>query len=86
MRSGFVILNYNAGVLSAKLAVKVASMKAIDQVVIVNNHSTDNSLNDLRQVENEKIMVVVSEKNGGYPYDSGSLPGNRLFSIIGHRI
>lgn len=62
MRSGFVILNYNAGVLSAKLAVKVASMKAIAQVVIVNNHSTDNSLNDLRQVENEKIMVVVSEK------------------------
>ncbi len=68
MKSGFVILNYNAGGLSAKLAVKAAGMKEINQIVIVDNHSTDNSVNDLRQVGNEKIMVVASDKNGGYSY------------------
>lgn len=68
MRVGAVILNYNSWQMSARLAEKMASFNAIDEVVVVDNSSTDGSLAGLRTITNPKIEVVESGKNGGYSY------------------
>ena len=43
MKTALVILTYNDGELSSKLAVKVKDHKAFDHIILVNNQSTDNT-------------------------------------------
>lgn len=51
-----------------KLALKLATFEGIKRVVIVDNQSTDKSYEMLSRIKNEKIKVILSEKNGGYCY------------------
>lgn len=62
-----VVLNYNDGELTKNYAEKLASMKIIDKIVVVDNCSTDNSrwyLNSLNLVK--KITVIYNNRNDGY--------------------
>lgn len=68
MKTGFVILNFNSWKLTQKLACKMAALKVIDKVVIVDNASTDTSLDHLVLLESVKISVLQSKKNGGYSH------------------
>lgn len=68
MKVGVVILNYNSWKMSANLAKKMSSFSVIDEVVIVDNSSTDDSFERLQALKCSKIEVVESEKNGGYSY------------------
>lgn len=68
MKSGFVILNYNSWKLTRSLAEKVSGFSRIDKVIIVDNVSTDNSYEHLKQLQSDTIEVVLSNKNGGYSY------------------
>lgn len=68
MKSIFIILNYNCYKLTENLALKVASMNCIDNVIVVDNCSLDDSFQHLSKIKNEKIDVIRSEKNGGYSY------------------
>ncbi|MCI8352322.1 MAG: glycosyltransferase family 2 protein [Clostridia bacterium] len=68
MNSVFIILNYNSYKLTEKLALKVSKMDSINNVVIVDNCSSDNSFEYLLKLKNTKIDVIKSDKNGGYSY------------------
>lgn len=68
LKVGFIILNYNSSKLTMKLASKVSSMKLIDEVLVVDNMSTDDSFKKLKNISSKKIQVVSSKRNGGYSY------------------
>lgn len=68
MKTGFVILNYNCWKKTTELALKVASFEEVDAVVVVDNVSTDNSYEHLKELSHKKIYVLRSKKNGGYSY------------------
>ena len=68
MKTAFVILNYNSSDLTSKLAETVSRYKVIDYVVVVDNCSPGGDYESLKKIENEKICVIKSEKNGGYSY------------------
>lgn len=68
MRSGFVILNFNSWKLTKFLAEKVSSFHNIDRVIIVDNLSTDDSYEHLKELHSDNIEVILSDKNGGYSY------------------
>lgn len=64
----FLILNYNSAELTSKYAKTVSNYKLVNQVIIVDNCSTDNSYEELVTINTDKIHVVKSERNGGYSY------------------
>lgn len=68
MKIGFIILNYNTPEMTRKLAMKVETYNAIDNVVIIDNCSTDNSYEMLKKIESNKITVLKTLHNGGYSY------------------
>lgn len=81
LKTAAVILNYNTARLTKELALKLSSFVSIDYVVIVDNKSTDNSYQDLKQIEDRKIMVIDSGKNGGYSY--GNNMGAKICTDLG---
>lgn len=81
MTVGFLILNFNSWQLSSNLAHKVAEYRKIDHVVIVDNCSTDDSYENLQRIDNNRIKIIQSEKNGGYAY--GNNYGAKYCKSIG---
>lgn len=63
---GCVVLNYNDADTILDLLKRIEPMEIIDQIVLVDNKSTDNSLERLKDQESNKVHVVCAEKNGGY--------------------
>ena len=63
-----VILNYNDSRTTIELLKMAQGYYIIDHVIIVDNMSTDNSLDILKEYESLKVKVICSEKNGGYGY------------------
>ena len=68
MSVSFVILNYNSYDLTEKLVRKITCFKNIDEIVIVDNCSTDDSAIHLKQLISDKVILKISERNGGYSY------------------
>ena len=61
-----VILNFNDSKRSLSLAKKCKTFSAIDKVIIVDNKSTDNSIEYLKQnLVSDDIDLIVSEVNKG---------------------
>lgn len=63
---GCVVLNYNDADTTLDLLKRIKPMEIIDQIVLVDNKSTDNSLERLKEQESNKVHVVCAKKNGGY--------------------
>lgn len=63
-----VILNYNDSQTTIELLNIVKNYIIFDHVIIVDNMSTDNSLDMLKEYESPRVKVICSEKNGGYGY------------------
>lgn len=63
---GCVVLNYNDANTTLDLLKRIEPMEIIDQIVLVDNKSTDNSLERLKEQESNKVHVVCAKKNGGY--------------------
>lgn len=63
---GCVVLNYNDADTTLDLLKRIEPMDTIDQIVLVDNKSTDNSLERLKDQESNKVHMVCAEKNGGY--------------------
>jgi len=61
-----VILNYNDASTTALLLKHIQAYRNIDDIVVVDNCSTDDSCCILNSFENEKVHLLESEKNGGY--------------------
>lgn len=82
-----IILNYNDADNTIKLVQAVKEYKMIDDIVIVDNASTDMSCIRLESyvesLENEHIHFIVSESNKGY--GSGNNAGIRCAKTLGAR-
>lgn len=75
---GMVIVNYNDYKTTLNLLENIKHYKCLDKIVIVDNKSTDSSLEELRKVENKKIVVLEAEENRGYA--SGMNTGARYLN------
>lgn len=69
MKVAVIIVNYNDAEETVKYVKKITEYENIDRIVIVDNLSTEpNTLDLLKSVENEKVVILQSNKNGGYSY------------------
>ena len=68
MKNGIVIVNYNDYKTTKRLIDNIRDYKVFDKIVIVDNKSSDNSLKELKKLENKRIGVVDSGENKGYSY------------------
>lgn len=67
---GCVVLNFNDYKTTMKMVESIMNFKSIDNILIVDNMSTDNSFNILKNKfqKSDKTKVVKTKKNGGYGY------------------
>ena len=66
MKTGFLIINYNDFESTEKLINNIKDYKIIDEIIIVDNKSTDNSLKQLKKIRLANLRIVSSDKNNGY--------------------
>lgn len=65
---GAVILNYNSYNLIIEKVKLLNSYKCLNEIIIVDNCSNNDSFERLKKIQNEKIKVIKTERNGGYAY------------------
>ena len=66
MKVGIIILNYNDAENTIKMLEQIKEYSCIDKIVIVDNHSGDDSVERLKPFENEKIVLLEANENKGY--------------------
>lgn len=76
MKTAIIVLNYNDYNNTSKFVNLVKNYGVISKVIVVDNMSTDNNFDKLKELENEKISVIQNSKNGGYA--SGNNVGLRM--------
>jgi len=62
----FVIINYNTKALVEKLVANVKDYQSISKILIVDNASTDDSYQELKKLENDRIEVIQAKENKGF--------------------
>ena len=65
---GIVILNYNDYDTTKKFVEKIKNFKVLNEIVIVDNNSTDGSYEKLKNISSKKISVIKTDNNKGYAY------------------
>ena len=68
MKTAIIILNYNSEVDTIRFVNEIKDFKSLDKIIVVDNISPNGDFENLKVLENEKIDVIKSEKNGGYSY------------------
>ena len=68
MKTGIIILNYNDYKNTLKMIEKIKNYKCLDHIVIVDNASTDESKEKLKQLEKGNIKLIEAKENKGYAY------------------
>jgi len=63
-----LVLNYNDASTTKCFVNNVKNFLSIRKILVVDNKSTDDSLKILKKIESDKVVVVASDKNGGYGY------------------
>lgn len=63
-----VVLNYNDALQTREFVQSISQYNTIDSIIIVDNCSTDNSADVLKQITDRKIHLFVTERNGGYGF------------------
>ena len=81
---GMVVLNYNDYKTTDKYINSIKDFKALSEIIIVDNNSTDGSYEKLKKYENNKIKVIKTEKNRGYSY--GNNVGIKALSNVDYVI
>ena len=66
MKTGFLIINYNDFNSTEKLINNIKDYKVIDEIIVVDNKSTDDSLKKLKKIKLPNLKIVSSDKNKGY--------------------
>ena len=62
----FIILNYNDFRTTINLINEIHDYKCIDHIIVVDNLSSDNSYEKLKENSDNKVIVISTEKNKGY--------------------
>lgn len=65
---GMVVLNYNDFKTTDKYINKIKEFKVLNQILVVDNNSTDDSYKKLSYLKNDKINVIQTDENKGYAY------------------
>ena len=65
-RISCVILNYNDAGTTVSLLDRIRDYECLDDIILVDNHSTDGSYETLKEQEGGRVHLLQSEKNGGY--------------------
>lgn len=81
MKIGIVILNYNDSKTTSEMIEHIKNYSILNEIVIVDNNSTDQSYEILKKYESDKIKVIKADKNGGFGY--GNNIGARYLAKIG---
>ena len=63
-----VILNYNDAETTVSLVKRVKNYTVFNYIIVVDNCSTDNSVDLLKHYEDSRIIVIRAKRNGGYGY------------------
>lgn len=63
-----LILNYNDAGTTAKLVNLIKDYYCFSSILVVDNKSTDDSYRNLLPLSSDKIIVIQTDKNGGYGY------------------
>ena len=63
-----LLLNYNDYKTTIEFLLKVKEYNTISKIIVIDNKSTDKSLEELNKFVNDKIDVICTDKNGGYGY------------------
>ena len=69
MKVEVIIVNYNDAEDTKKYVNTISKYEIINRIVVVDNLSTTvGTFDKLKKLENEKVKVISSDKNGGYDY------------------
>lgn len=68
MKISLILLNYNDYKNTLKYIDFAQEYNIIDNIIVVDNCSTNDSLEKLKVYSSEKVVVIKSGKNGGYAY------------------
>lgn len=63
-----LILNYNDYETTVRLMKEIMSYECFDNIVVVDNYSTNESFSELFKYNNGNIHIIQTKKNGGYGY------------------
>lgn len=69
MKVAVIIVEFNDAEETIKYVNKISEYDNIQRIVVVDNCSTNpNTINVLKKIENQKVVILQSDKNGGYSY------------------
>lgn len=68
MKTGIIIVNYNDFTSTEKLINNIKDYRILDKIVVVDNHSSDDSTSKLKKLKLPKLKVICNEENRGYSY------------------
>lgn len=66
MKTAIIVLNYNDYNNTSKFVNLVKDYDILLKIIVVDNLSTDNNYDKLKDLENEKVSVFQNDKNSGY--------------------
>lgn len=64
--TSLIVLNYNDYSTTSQFVKKISQTAKIDNIIIVDNHSTDNSFAQLKQLCCDKVDLICTQDNKGY--------------------
>ena len=68
MKTAIVILNYNDSDTTIEMIKQIKNYKILDNIIVVDNNSTDDSYNILKKEEKNNIDIIKTDDNKGYAY------------------
>ncbi len=68
MKNCLIVLNYNDAESCISLIKQIQDYQSLEKIIVVDNQSTDNSYAELTKLQNAKIDVICTSRNGGYSY------------------
>ncbi|MEG1301815.1 MAG: glycosyltransferase, partial [Erysipelotrichaceae bacterium] len=66
MTTGFIIINYNDSKTTIELLNNILNYGCINEIVVVDNNSKDDSLIQLKKYQSNRITILSSKLNNGY--------------------
>lgn len=68
MKNVLITINYNDYETTKKFVKSIIKYNIVDEIIVVDNNSSDNSFKELSKIKNYKVTLIRSDINGGYGY------------------